>query len=308
MRRILRLELIAVAPFYSIEDIRIGEKKGSRYFIPFRGVQPNQEGIEVKGGADMYADINKFDWKVRPPQFDDLEEDDDDLANVSLTSTPRLTTPRLTSPLGRSPPARCHSLSDLKDESSTEQPTPFASPPQGKLTRRVSDQGRRGGGGAGGELNGEGSPLKGEELGVRFKHKLSARGWEKLGVKPEEQDWEKLEQQLGVKAGEKLGEKLGQRGEKLGEKFWETPGEVGETPGEKVEERAVDEVQRGRERPVVPKPVLSEREKAYERAGLVPKSGLCRMTGKLKRSGSSDNLNGCPRPVRRASPSLRAGR
>ncbi|KAL1511772.1 hypothetical protein AB1Y20_005058 [Prymnesium parvum] len=101
VRRILRLELMAVRPFYTIDDIRIGDKQGDKYFIPFRGVQPNQEGIEVQGGADMYAAINKFDWKIRPPQFEDLEEDDDDLGS-STQSTPRPSTPRQNLPL---PPA-----------------------------------------------------------------------------------------------------------------------------------------------------------------------------------------------------------
>jgi len=92
---------MAVRPFYTIDDIRIGDKQGDKYFIPFRGVQPNQEGIEVQGGADMYAAINKFDWKIRPPQFEDLEEDDDDLGS-STQSTPRPSTPRQNLPL---PPA-----------------------------------------------------------------------------------------------------------------------------------------------------------------------------------------------------------
>ena len=80
VRRVLRLELIAKEPFYKNTDLRIGEQQGDKFFVPFRGANPNQEGIEVEGGKDLFIDISPFDYRIRLPQLEDLEEDPDDVA------------------------------------------------------------------------------------------------------------------------------------------------------------------------------------------------------------------------------------
>eukprot|EP00966_Prymnesium_polylepis_P254637 5883788-Prymnesium_polylepis.1 len=87
VRRILRLELVARPPLYSRDDIRVGENQGGKWYLMFRGVLPNVEGVAVEGGTDLFdSSLDPVEsWVFAPPPPSD---DEDEAATATATASP----------------------------------------------------------------------------------------------------------------------------------------------------------------------------------------------------------------------------